>query len=204
MLGELGLSREALDRPVSTHSRGMAQRVALARALAREPDVLLLDEPMAALDAGARLEVRTFLRTHLADFGGPVVLVTHDPLEAMVLADRLAVRPGDEVAVAAALAGLADAVVVSGPESLPGVLGHAAAGGRRVGVLVAGSPDVVDRSGWPALPPGALIATVDKGGHLVKPRPDTRLDPGDLVLIFAVTADIPEIERLLQVSADWF
>lgn len=54
------------------------------------------------------------------------------------------------------------------------------------------------------LPPGALIATVDKGGHLVKPRPDTRLDPGDLVLIFAVTADIPEIERLLQVSADWF
>ncbi|ARJ69646.1 Trk system potassium transporter TrkA [Paracoccus contaminans] len=55
-----------------------------------------------------------------------------------------------------------------------------------------------------ALPPGALIATVDKGGELVKPRPDTRLDPGDLVLIFAVSADIPGIERLLQVSADWF
>ncbi len=53
--------------------------------------MLLLDEPMAALDAGARIDVRTFLREHLADFAGPVVLVTHDPLEAMILADRLLV-----------------------------------------------------------------------------------------------------------------
>ena len=65
--------------------------MALARALAHDPDVLLLDEPMAALDAGARIDVRSFLREHLADFAGPVVLVTHDPLEAMVLADRLLV-----------------------------------------------------------------------------------------------------------------
>jgi molybdate transport system ATP-binding protein len=72
-------------------SGGQAQRVALARALVNDPEVLLLDEPMAALDAGARVDVRTFLREHLADFPGPVVLVTHDPLEAMVLADRLLV-----------------------------------------------------------------------------------------------------------------
>ena len=65
--------------------------MALARAMAHEPDVLLLDEPMAALDAGARIDVRAFLREHLADFRGPTVLVTHDPLEAMVLADRLLV-----------------------------------------------------------------------------------------------------------------
>lgn len=55
-----------------------------------------------------------------------------------------------------------------------------------------------------ALPRGSLIAAVDKRGQLVKPRPDTRLDAGDLVLIFALTGDIPEVERLLQVSADWF
>ena len=92
-LDRLGLAELSPRRPAQL-SGGQAQRVALARALAREPDVLLLDEPMAALDAGARLEVRSFLRTHLAQFGGPVVLVTHDPLEAMVLADRLAVVEG--------------------------------------------------------------------------------------------------------------
>jgi molybdate transport system ATP-binding protein len=89
-LERLGLSALGGRRPHQL-SGGQAQRVALARALAREPDVLLLDEPMAALDAGARIEVRTFLREHLAGFAGPIVLVTHDPLEAMVLADRLLV-----------------------------------------------------------------------------------------------------------------
>jgi molybdate transport system ATP-binding protein len=89
-LERLGLA-ELADRRPHQLSGGQSQRVALARALALEPEVLLLDEPMAALDAGARIDVRTFLRAHLADFAGPVVLVTHDPLEAMVLADRLLV-----------------------------------------------------------------------------------------------------------------
>jgi len=89
-LERLGLADLAGRRPRDL-SGGQAQRVALARALAREPEVLLLDEPMAALDAGARIEVRAFLRRHLADVAGPTVLVTHDPLEAMVLADRLLV-----------------------------------------------------------------------------------------------------------------
>ena len=89
-LDRLDLGALARRRPEEL-SGGQAQRVSLARALAREPAVLLLDEPMAALDAGARLDVRSFLRDHLADFAGPAVLVTHDPLEAMVLADRLLV-----------------------------------------------------------------------------------------------------------------
>ena len=72
-------------------SGGQAQRVALARALASEPGLLLLDEPLAALDARTRLEVRTELRRHLRDFPGPTLLVTHDPLEAMVMTDRLLV-----------------------------------------------------------------------------------------------------------------
>ncbi|MCL8013105.1 ABC transporter ATP-binding protein [Streptomyces sp. AS02] len=72
-------------------SGGQAQRVALARALATRPRLLLLDEPLAALDARTRLDVRAQLRRHLADFEAVAVLVTHDPLDAMVLADRLVV-----------------------------------------------------------------------------------------------------------------
>ena len=82
---------ELASRKPHEISGGQAQRVALARALAAEPRLLLLDEPLSALDARTRLEVRTRLRHHLKDFAGPVLLVTHDPLEAMVLADRLLV-----------------------------------------------------------------------------------------------------------------
>jgi molybdate transport system ATP-binding protein len=75
----------------SALSGGQAQRVALARALAVEPRLLLLDEPLAALDAVTRPGVRRELREHLAAVGGVRVLVTHDPVDAMVLADRIVV-----------------------------------------------------------------------------------------------------------------
>jgi molybdate transport system ATP-binding protein len=103
-LATLDLTALASRRPREL-SGGQAQRVALARALATDPALLLLDEPMSALDARTRLEVRAALREHLRHFAGPVVVVTHDPLEAMVMADRLLVleagravqqgRPGD-------------------------------------------------------------------------------------------------------------
>ncbi|ASU82360.1 ABC transporter ATP-binding protein [Nocardiopsis gilva YIM 90087] len=89
-LDRMGLAAYARTRP-RLLSGGQAQRVALARALAAEPRLLLLDEPLAALDAHTRVEVRSRLRAHLADFGGAAVLVTHDPLDAMVLADRVTV-----------------------------------------------------------------------------------------------------------------
>lgn len=72
-------------------SGGQAQRVALARALAPEPALLLLDEPLAALDAGARIAMRRELRRHLGGYGGAVVMITHDPLDAAVLARRVVV-----------------------------------------------------------------------------------------------------------------
>ena len=89
-LGRVGLADYARARP-RTLSGGQAQRVALARALAVRPRLLLLDEPLAALDAGTRLEIRSRLRHHLSGFAGATVLVTHDPLDAMVLADRIVV-----------------------------------------------------------------------------------------------------------------
>jgi molybdate transport system ATP-binding protein len=89
-LTHVGLEAYASARP-SALSGGQAQRVALARALATEPRLLLLDEPLAALDADTRLRVRSTLRRHLTDYTGATVLVTHDPLDAMVLADYLVI-----------------------------------------------------------------------------------------------------------------
>ena len=89
-LDRVGLGTQAGARPRAL-SGGQSQRVALARALATEPRLLLLDEPLAALDVQARAHVRAELRRHLASFAGARLLVTHDPVDAMVLADRLVV-----------------------------------------------------------------------------------------------------------------
>ncbi|MEP6761409.1 MAG: ABC transporter ATP-binding protein [Sporichthyaceae bacterium] len=89
-LAQLDLMALASRKPAQL-SGGQAQRVALARALATDPGLLLLDEPLSALDARTRLDVRAELRRHLATFSGPILLVTHDPLEAMVMTDRLLV-----------------------------------------------------------------------------------------------------------------
>ena len=86
----LGVDELATVKP-GAMSGGQAQRVALARALARSPRLLLLDEPTAALDVGTKMQVRSDLGRHLAAFPGCTVLVTHDPLDAMVLSDWLVV-----------------------------------------------------------------------------------------------------------------
>ncbi|MBT2470988.1 molybdate ABC transporter permease subunit [Streptomyces sp. ISL-66] len=89
-LDRLGVGHLAHRKPAEL-SGGQAQRVALARALAARPRLLLLDEPLAALDQTTRAHVRHTLRTHLAGFGGVCLIVTHDPVEALSLADRVLV-----------------------------------------------------------------------------------------------------------------
>lgn len=79
------------DRPVPFLSGGQQQRVALARALAVEPKVLLMDEPLSNLDARLREEVRDEIRSLTKKLGITALYVTHDQVEAMALADRIAV-----------------------------------------------------------------------------------------------------------------
>lgn len=96
-LEAVGLERLA-DRRPDRLSGGQRQRVALARALITEPSMLLLDEPFSALDISARTGLRRLLRDHLAGFPGPALLITHDPTEAFLLADRLIILENGAVA----------------------------------------------------------------------------------------------------------
>ena len=95
------------DRLPSELSGGQAQRVALARALAAEPDVLLLDEPMSALDVELRDDMRAELASHVREFGGATVLVTHSPADAAALADAVLVLERGRVTQRGTLAELA-------------------------------------------------------------------------------------------------
>ena len=85
------------DRKPGRLSGGQAQRVALARALVTDPRLLLLDEPLAALDVQTRAEQRRSLAEHLAGFEGPRLLITHDPTEAFLLADEIHVLENGSV-----------------------------------------------------------------------------------------------------------
>jgi molybdate transport system ATP-binding protein len=98
-LERVGLAGREHARAIEL-SGGQAQRVALARALAPEPALLLLDEPLAALDATTRNDIRRDLRTNLASFPGIRLLITHDPVDAAVLADHIIVLDNGRVAQA--------------------------------------------------------------------------------------------------------
>jgi len=87
-LDKLGIDDLSERRPGDL-SGGQAQRVALARALITEPELLLLDEPLAALDVTTRAELRRTLFDPLDRFAGPRLLITHDPTEAFLLADEI-------------------------------------------------------------------------------------------------------------------
>lgn len=89
-LERLGMIKYGNARPTEL-SGGQAQRIALARALATTPKLLLLDEPLAAADASARVELRRTLRSQIQAFQGSCVLVAHDIGDALALADRIAV-----------------------------------------------------------------------------------------------------------------
>ncbi len=105
-LTRLGVGHLARLRPRQL-SGGQAQRVALARALAPEPRLLLLDEPLAALDIRTRAQVQSELLAHLRAFAGPCLMVTHNPAEAWSFSDRVAIIEDGSIVQMGTLADLA-------------------------------------------------------------------------------------------------
>ncbi len=95
-LARLGLESLGAKRPAEL-SGGQAQRVALARALASESDLVLLDEPLSAQDVEARGAARRTLGAALAERGVPAIVVTHEPVEALTLGDRVVVLEAGRV-----------------------------------------------------------------------------------------------------------
>ena len=96
MLDVVGLSDNAKSLPKNL-SGGQQQRVAIARTLALQPDIILLDEPMSALDVATRLSMRSELKKLQASFGTTMIYVTHDQEEAFALSDRIMIMDKGEI-----------------------------------------------------------------------------------------------------------
>jgi len=188
---------ELADRRPAQLSGGQAQRVALARALAGEPELLLLDEPLAALDVDSAPAMRALLRRVVRDAGRTTVLVTHHVLDALVLADHVLVLTGG----AAVEQGPARDVLAR-PRSgfaarvagLNLVRGTAAAGGLRTadGTLVAGlcsEPLVEGAAAVAVFPPSAVAVFPARPGGSPRNVAEVRLaalEPrGDVVRLRA-------------------
>lgn len=173
---ELVGARELAERRPSQLSGGQAQRVGIARALAAEPDALLLDEPLAAIDVQGAAEIRQVLAQRLQALRLPVLLVTHDLIDLWRLADRVVVltegriveqgsvaqvmrRPRNEFPASLGGRNLI-AGVAAGPESL-----------RADGLLVHGLPDAPLASGAATL---ALIEPAAIAVHRQHPEGSPR------------------------------
>ena len=191
------------DRRPSQLSGGQAQRVALARALAAEPDVLLLDEPLAGLDVAAATTMRKLLRGVLARDGRSAVLITHDLLDVLTLADRVLIlecgmvaETGSAAAVLAAPrshfgARFAGVNLVSGTAGLDGALttewgsawhgspgGDVAPGERAVAVFTPAAVAVYrDKPhGSPRNTVEVTVAELDSRGPAIRVRADEQPD----------------------------
>jgi putative spermidine/putrescine transport system ATP-binding protein len=169
LLDMVGLSAQARQYPHQL-SGGQQQRVALARALAIEPRVLLLDEPLSALDAKVRLQLREQIRALQQRLGTTTLFVTHDQEEALSMADRVGVMRSGKLEQVAAPAELysrpATAFVAEFVGTMNRIPGELTGGGAAVIVL---GVTVGIQSGAEDMRSGEVDALVRPEGLTVKP-----------------------------------
>jgi len=207
MLELVGLSAQA-DRYAHQMSGGQQQRVALARALAIRPTVLLLDEPLSALDAKVRVQLRDEIRRIQLEVGTTTLFVTHDQEEALAVADRVGVMragrleqiaPPDEVYSRPTTAFVADFVGLT--NRVPGVAADGAA------QVLGGRVPLLD--GSPARGPVTVLLRPESIGVRADPaglgevvtssflgsvgRVQVRTPDGGLVLAQVPTSEVPQL-----------
>ncbi|MFI5508187.1 sulfate/molybdate ABC transporter ATP-binding protein [Mycobacterium sp. NPDC051804] len=228
-LDEVGAS-DLADRMPRQLSGGQAQRIALARALAAEPDVLLLDEPLAGLDVGAAAAMRKLLSRVLVRDGRSAVLITHDLVDVLTLADRVVVieegvivEKGSTAAVLAAprsrfgarLAGVNLVAGTAGPEGVLttrwGIAWHGVAGpdseaGQPAVALFSPAAVAVYRDpphGSPRNTVAVTVAELDSRGPAIRVRAEEQPDgaPG---LAADITADSAAELRLTPGDCVYF
>jgi len=180
---------EFADRKPAQLSGGQAQRVAVARALAGDPELLLLDEPLAALDIDAAPAIRGLLRRVLAVATSRVtILVTHDPLDALALADHVLVMAGGQVVERGPTRVVLGAPRTAFTARIAGlnlIAGTATADGLRTadGSLVAGmlAPDTdVGEDAVAVFAPSAVSVYPEDDGHPGSPRNTVKTVVGTL------------------------
>lgn len=217
-LDRLGLG-ELASRLPGDLSGGEAQKASLARALATEPQVLLLDEPLAALDVESRHRVRTDLAHHLRTVDVPVLLVTHDPLDAALLADRLVILEDGEVTQAGTLADITRRPRTAWAARLAGVnlyRGEAAAGVVEIGAARLVTAEEVDGPVFAVIPPHAVslyrrppsgsprnvwqgnVTSVEPAGSRIRVAVE-----GDLPVVAEITPDAVEALSLGGLGSVW-
>ncbi len=181
LLDLVGLSEHAHKFPHQL-SGGQQQRVALARALAVEPSVLLLDEPLSALDAKVRESLREEIRRIQVDLGVTTVFVTHDQQEALSMADRVGVMRAGRLEQCAPPAELYDRPATAFVAEFVGTMNRFAGTGEPGGRVRVGS-QVLPADGEPPVPGHPAIALVRP--EAVQVRPCGPADQADAVVMVA-------------------
>ncbi|OHV03984.1 sulfate/molybdate ABC transporter ATP-binding protein [Mycobacterium talmoniae] len=218
------------DRKPRQLSGGQAQRVAIARALAAEPEVLLLDEPLSGLDVAGAAAIRAVLRTVVARDGRAIILITHDLLDVLTLADRVLVLEDGRIAELGPVARVLAAprsrfgARIAGVNLIAGVLGDdgalhtgwdtawhgtpddGLAAGRDAVAVFSPAAVAVYRQPQPGSPRNSVAVTVaelDSRGAAIRVRGQEQPDgaPG---LAADITADAAAELRLSPGERVWF
>ncbi|QIM16988.1 ATP-binding cassette domain-containing protein [Leucobacter insecticola] len=172
-LARVGLSGRGDDRPLQL-SGGQQQRIAIARTLAAAPELLLLDEPFAALDVASSAELREIIAAEARRLGIPVVLVSHDPMDLVALASRVIVLEAGKIAQSGTVAEVLGSPATPFAAAFTGrVLLRGVSTGT--GFRVAGSPLPV-LHGEGELPPAAAAAIASFDPSAVRVSPDPALE----------------------------